>query len=556
MKFEITENLIEFLLSATLKKCHNTHEAEDLVQETLLALMRYDNQKGEIKDLKAWLLVVLNRKFNDTLRQKYRMPTVHIGEGFDLTEETEYPLEASEEEANVRCSVAHLTKIHREVIVRHYLKGQSIETISKALNIPQNTVKSRLRLGRAQVKKGVENMEKYSENSYSPKRLDLSYSGSSSINDDPIRLVKDDLIAQNILWIAYETPKTQTEISQSLGIAAAYIEPIIKKLCDGELMKQKGNKYYTDFIISTVTDQESYIPHQKLLAKEHFNEFFNAIEQGLEKIKAENFYENLNLDQRNSLELYFTIRCLDYGIFDAIKEITNADQIFPDRPNGGKWIAMGYLKDEDYNYKKYIDIMAHSISGERCMRLGKYGNTGSLSMHEYGADGFPSYSYYRTPEQIFPENTYIGAEITKLLYILYSNTDPNSVGFNTDYLKVIPHLKKCKILVDIDGKPTVNIPVLSGSEAKILWSIYNESKKFLTDSIIPILKEFLKDKRQKLPAHLDSVPLQKQYLNSVLAIFMSVVREAMKRNKLYDGNYDDDSNGINQVPAPMILIIE
>lgn len=38
----------------------------------------------------------------------------------------------------------------------------------------------------------------------------------------------------------------------SIGIPAAYVEPIVEKLVDGELMKKVGNKVYTDFMISTL----------------------------------------------------------------------------------------------------------------------------------------------------------------------------------------------------------------------------------------------------------------------------------------------------------------
>lgn len=173
------ENYIEFLLSAALQKSGNIYDAEDLTQETLLAALSYMAGGKEISDMKAWLLVVMGRKFNDMLRKKYRQPTVHIGDEFDIMDErASIELHVEDEEAeNVRKAVAYLAKIYREVIVRYYMNGQSVSQIALELNIPEGTVKSRLHLGRDRVKKGISDMEKYSKQSYSPVTLSISYSG-------------------------------------------------------------------------------------------------------------------------------------------------------------------------------------------------------------------------------------------------------------------------------------------------------------------------------------------------------------------------------------------
>ena len=70
------------------------------------------------------------------------------------------------------------------------------------------------------------------------------------------------------------------------------------------------------------------------------------------------------------------------------------------------------------------------------------------------------------------------------------------------------------------------------------------------------MSEFVKDKKVKYPSHIQSIPLLKQYMHAGNAMLFACVREAIKRGKLYDGNYDDDSEGINQHPCPMILVID
>ena len=321
-------------------------------------------------------------------------------------------------------------------------------------------------------------------------------------------------------------------------------------------MKKVGNKVYTDFMISTLDDKEKHIPAQKKCVHENFELFWNAIEKALVKLRQCEFYERCSFDARNSLELYVAFNCLDYGTYMTFSEIFNAKQQFNERPNGGRWIAFGHVNFKEFDYKDHIELLAHSYSGERVARFDKYANCETLEMHVYGADGFPCYPYYHSNDYtFFPENTFVDAEITKLLYIMHTGIDPESVGFNPEYLKAIPWLTKCKIFREEVGKPVINIPILNKDEAQVLWNLCTEAKYEMVKDLKELLTEFFKGKKQEIPAHLDSVPLQKQYLYADNAMLFATIREAISRGKLHDGNYDDDSNGVNQPPCPMVLVI-
>lgn len=552
------EKHIEFLLSAALQRCGNIYDAEDLTQETLLAALSYAAGGKKIQDGKAWLLAVMRRKFNDMLRKRYQQPIVSIGDDFDIVDENAMIClnDEDNEAEDVRKAVAYLAKNYREVIVRHYMNGESVAQIASELSIPEGTVKSRLYLGRDHVKKGIGNMKKYSKQSYSPITLYISYSGKPGLNGEPITLIKNDLIAQNILWRAYAKPVTVDEMALSIGIAAAYVEPIVQKLVDGELMRRVGNKVYTDFMISTLEDQEKYIPAQKKYVQEHFELFWSAIEKALVKLRRCEFFKKCSFDARNSLELYVAFNCLDKGIYRAFSEIFNAEQQFHERPNGGRWIAFGHVNLKEFDCKDHTELLAHSYSGERIVRFDKYGNDKQFEMHVYGADGFPCHLYYHSTDYtFFPENTDIDVELAKLLYIMHTGLDPESVGFNPEYFKAIPWLTKCKIFYEDAGKYCINIPVLDKREGQALWSLCTEAQHEMVKNLKELLAEFFKGKKQGIPAHIDSVPLQKQYLYADNAMLFAAIREAILRGKLYDGHYDDISNGVNQPPCPLVFII-
>lgn len=552
MQNENLENQMDFLLAAALKKCNDSYEAEDLVQEVLLAALTYLSRGNSIRDMRAWLLAVMNRKFNDMLRKKYRQPTIFIGCDFDLLEECRSgeSLEEAEEACNMRQVVAYLTKTYREIIVRYYMEGESIAEIASALHLPKGTVKSRLYLGREQIRKGMENMEKYGKQSYSPIKLTVTNSGMPGCAGEPGSLVNRDLTAQNILWLAYKKPLTIEEIAQTIGIPTAYVESDIKILAESGLMCQTGTKYYTDFMISTVEEKEKYIPAQKELVHEHFDLFFGAIRAGLNQIRQAEFYQTYDSDAKKSLELYFIFHCLDYGIYKVFCDTFNTEQDFPCRPNGGAWIAFGTVYSSEFHKEEHRELIAHSYAGERHEYLTHFAGCKLAQLHTYCAEGLSLKFYDCPPECDFSTYENFDAVLAKLLCLFHSRANPESTGFNTEYLRAIPWFIRCGILREIDGKPKINIPVLNSSQADILFELCKCTRTKLSAEIQTLLTKFFQGKKQKIPAHLDSVPLQKQYLYAQNALLIATVQEAIRRGEC-DG-YDKEKSLL----YPMVFVCE
>jgi hypothetical protein len=146
----------------------------------------------------------------------------------------------------------------------------------------------------------------------------------------------------------------------------------------------------------------------------------------------------------------------------------------------------------------------------------------------------------------------------KLMYILKYDISPESVGFNEEYLKTIPHLLKCKILRVENGRTIPNVPIINKEEYNDLCNLLNEAKNNLVNDKVleELLFSFCKDKKTNIPSHLTSVPQQKQFQYSYNAFLFSTIREAISNGELYDGNYDDDTEKVNQHPCPMFLVIE
>lgn len=225
MQLPEIQNYTEYLFRVALKKCGNITDAEDLTQEVLLAALQYPR---EISDIKSWLSMVLNHKYYDMLRRRYKLPTVSI----DLIPEEAEPWETPEtndrpDAVSVRREVAYLADKYRTVIVRHYLNGEKVQDIADSLGVPRGTVLSRLSGGREQMRRGFDEMEYYEKQSYQPERLDISCHGRMGFHGEPWSLVANDLMKQNILIVAYSEPLTVVEIARALGIPTAYVESAV-----------------------------------------------------------------------------------------------------------------------------------------------------------------------------------------------------------------------------------------------------------------------------------------------------------------------------------------
>lgn len=545
---EKIEEQMEFLLSAALRKCGNLQDAEDLTQETVLAALQYEAKGKYIDNIRPWLVSVLNRKYCDMLRRRYRQPFISMGEDFDIACESSFSedFESMGEFERARGEIAFLTATYREVMVRHYMEGQSVAKIAAALGIPEGTVKSRLSAGRNHVKKGIENMEYYERQSYKPVSLIVRNSGRTGRGGEPCSLVEEDLIAQNLLCLAYEKPVSEAELARAIGIPMAYVEPVIRKLVKGELMRKAGERLYTDFIIYTAEDRKRYIPAQKDFAAEHFNEIWKLYTVFWDKLREREFYRRLSDEKRSALDWFCFFNIFDHGSYRAFSHAFAAEQVFPERSDGGNWIAFGRILEEDSEQGKITEARKYSYGGQNNIWLDNYLGARRVRMSLYYPEGFPMRLFYRTENGISEEN------LIKLLYIVESGMDIRDSGFDEHKLKSIPWLVDCNILHYEGSRPALSVPALYRKDVETLDFLLNEAQSALAETLRGPLKEFLKGKKKQIPVHLRSVPLQKQYMYSDHAMLMATLRLAMRKGLVRDGGYDQGT----QPPCPMILAID
>ena len=537
MNLHEIENNMDYLFTIALKKCGSFEDAEDLAQDVILSALQYS---AEVSNVKAWLSAVMNHKYYDMLRRKYRLPVISID---NLAEEPGYTDETEAEQSSdysvLRREIAYLSQKYRDVIIRYYLNGEKIQSIADDLQLPKGTVLSRLSSGREQIQKGLSKMKSYDKQSYSPFRLEISLNGFPGLNDEPRSCISDDLMKQNILIAAYDKPLTCTEIARILGIPSAYIEKAVEDLVLNELMSRKGNKIYTDFLLTTPEQNLKALNSQIDFAKRYYKIIWNCIKEAVNMLRKLDWYQQLPSQQRGKCEYYYILHIFSKGIYNALRKIMHVDEQFPRRPNGGRWVALGYIYPENFNFDNY-KLNQYSYGGERKAEYRNIFGSNSICLHIY--DTQPDLNKYNNgPVEISDD------ELCMLLYLVYKKIPVDTVAFNPIYLKAIPHLTECGIFRDVNGKPQPDIPIIGKREYNEMDKLCTENMYKLAEILIEPLAAEMSKFKVPVPKHLEARIVEfRKYL--CYSIPMAIIKEAIRQN---DFIVNED-----EAHPPMILVVD
>lgn len=531
------------LMQLAIIKGNSRVDAEDLVGDTMLAAFTYIHSGKEIEHPKTWLANTLSHKHNDRLRKKYRSPiTVCLDDGFDIADEEDHDdYLSSEEAANVRKELNHLTFITREVLIRFYYGNQSVETIAKGLNIPEGTVKSRLYSGRNKMKKGFETME--NKDNYLPGKLYLSFGGAKGVGGEPMSLVEGDLIAQNLLILAYEKPVGISELSRAIGIPAAYIEPIVKKLVDGELMVQTdGGKLYTDFIITKPQDAIHHFKPQLEFAHKHFDKVWGMVARLSDDIRAMDFVQKMNKKERTKLDRYAVLKALQDFEHHVVGNGKYPD--FPKRKDGGRWLAHAIAMDAGYNETEYNEAMQYAIQGgHRTTRAASVGGTKEISLYEFDTTLWDSPHRYGGEYVIY--DLYF-KHIIPLLWHIYAEIPLEHSAIPNEFISYMKTLEDVGMIRYSKEKAYVDIPVIKQVDYDKICLLIKKATAEIKAAIGKEFAVFAASMRTPLPKHLTSVPELYRYRNATEFFVMAIVREAYEKGL--------HLNGVDYCCPPVVLV--
>ena len=338
----LEEDLVLKIYGFCRSKLNSVQDAEDLAQDVCLELIKAIRSGKEIRNLYAFAYEVQKHLFYNFLRKKKRSDTVYLPDVFASEENLEEAYILREQKALLRRELSMMSESYRKAVILHYFDGKTCEEIGGILGKSAGTVKWWLYDARNMIRKGMNEMKEYGEKSYRPGVLYVSCQGILGADREPVRCAARKS-AQNILLAAYRKPMTVEELCQELGISAPYVEDEVSYLTENELMKKlPGDKYQTDFVI--LPGQDGKIGDKVYEAA--FPEYYEKLMACLSAKKdllEHGVFNRGGFSWERLLWVYIHIItqiAVEHFKYENHLHVRYADM--PIRPNGGKWIGLGF----------------------------------------------------------------------------------------------------------------------------------------------------------------------------------------------------------------------
>jgi len=142
---ELFEEFSDMVYRVAAARTNQPTDAEDIFQEVFLRLVKHGNRLRSREHAKAWLIRCTINCCNSHHQSAWQKKTVGIEE-YNGHEDLSY------QQIELLDAVRSLTAEHQEVIHLFYYEGYSNKEIAELLNIKGNTVKSRLRRARLELR--------------------------------------------------------------------------------------------------------------------------------------------------------------------------------------------------------------------------------------------------------------------------------------------------------------------------------------------------------------------------------------------------------------------
>ena len=240
------EKIAKSILSYCAARTSNHFEAEDLAQDIIVEIYKSADNIRNVDAYYGFMWAVAGNVYKQWCRNKSKNKEYELNDF--LPEEPALFEEDDSDLYLLRRELTLLTEKYRRAVILYYIENKSCSEISKHLSISESMVKYLLFKSRQILKEGMSMERNYGKQSYDPKVLSLMFWGNGANHYNHLC---DSKISQNILFACYNDKLTAEQISLEIGVSLPYMEDKLYELCEYELLKKDGNRYYTNIVIFT-----------------------------------------------------------------------------------------------------------------------------------------------------------------------------------------------------------------------------------------------------------------------------------------------------------------
>ena len=268
-----------------------------------------------------------------------------VSDFFDPTE----TLIADEELSALNYSLSQLAAVQRELVIRFYLKEQTVEQIARELHIPAGTVKYRLFEARKNIKERLDNMNNYGKSSYAPADVTW-FCGFSCM--EAFKTMQNN-IARQAMVICRSEPMDINSIADEIGVAPVYLEPVLEKMEKESIVKKQGKgKYIANhcvFPMQAYRDAE-YEAYKVFREGNYPQKITERLLDLKDEITSLPFYGN-DFDYSYLMWILYVYAADKFGIIGREKYLRKYGDKYPDEEERSyRMTVMFTLPDENINW--------------------------------------------------------------------------------------------------------------------------------------------------------------------------------------------------------------
>jgi RNA polymerase sigma factor (sigma-70 family) len=250
---------LDSIYAFALRRCGNAADAADLAHDIVVQALENLSSIRNPDKRDAWLWSVARFTYFRRLRARenerrhYGGPYVESGLWPVCSPPPEQELDRQWQIGRIRLALATLQKECREVIVSHYLDGQTSEQIAARLGLTPGTVRWRLYEARRRLRDKEDSMEEIGIRSYAPDRLD-TISNQTWRPQEHLRR----LLPQNIALTASRRPVSLAQLTNDLAVPLAFVEDEVEQMVEDELLlRTDDGRYQSSLAIFRAGEMEA-----------------------------------------------------------------------------------------------------------------------------------------------------------------------------------------------------------------------------------------------------------------------------------------------------------
>ena len=341
----MTKEQMEQIVLANMQKIYlycvrrlgNATDAEDVASDITVELLASYPRVRDDSAVTGYVWAVADTLCRNYWRKAGKTATVEIPEDYtgmcQITPEEDYI--RRQDISLLRRELALLSETYREVMVGHYIRGESCGAIAKRLGISETNVKQYLFEGRKKVKKGMDKQREYGVYSYAPEKFSFNFWGDNSSGYWELFERK---LPGSIMLSVFDSPKTMEELSTDVGVAVPYLEEDVAKLEEFKLLIKKGGKYHCGLVIYDKTFTDGVRESARAAIKDNFGLIRDAVEKGKSLLPGTDY--KCYLDDENTRG-WFILMLLFWEAVQESEAKMKTHLTFPLLANGYKGYVMG-----------------------------------------------------------------------------------------------------------------------------------------------------------------------------------------------------------------------